>query len=204
MAKLLGLFATIPLLALATWAQAETPRQKPVPTKPVADARPKKDCKASGSLLSAMNCVTKRIEGAGGSGKKKPDSASSTDKKTGITTKSVENPDGSRTVTKTDREGNVLSKKTLGKSPASASSTDKKTGITTKSVRNPDGTRTVTETDKDGNVLSRERVGKAPDSASSTVLKTGETNTSVANPDGFRTVTTTDKAGNILSRERVR
>ena len=170
----------------------------------VAEAEPKKDCKPGGGLLGAMNCVTKRIEGAGGSGAKTPDSASSTDTNAGTTTTSVKNPDGSRTVTKTDKDGNVLSKKTVRKSPTSASSTDKKTGVTTTSVRNPDGTRTVTKTDKDGNVLSRERVGKSPDSASSTVLNTGETTKSVANPDGSRTVTITDKDGNVLSREKVR
>jgi len=174
---------------------------------PVAEAKPKKDCKAGG-LVGAMNCVTKRIEGAGGSGArtagKPPDSARSTDKNTGVTTTSVKNPDGTRTVTRTDRNGNVLSKKTVSKSPASASSTDRKTGVTTKSVRNPDGTRTVTKTDKDGNVLSRETVGNSPDSASSTGLKTKVTIKSVANPDGSRTVTTTGKDGIVLSREKVR
>ncbi|GBE42946.1 hypothetical protein BMS3Bbin10_01017 [bacterium BMS3Bbin10] len=127
-------------------------------------------------------------------------SASSTDNKTGVTTKSVKNPDGTRTVTKTDKDGNVLSKETVGKSPASASATDTKTGITTKSVRNPDGTRTVTRTDKDGNVLSKETVGKSPDSASSTDTKTGITTKSVKNPDGTRTVTKTDKNGEVISR----
>ena len=91
--------------------------------------------------------------------KRKPQtSANSTDKNTGITTTSVRNPDGTRTVAKTDRDGNILSTESVGKSPASASSTDKNTGITTTSVRNPDGTRTVTETDKDGTILSREKL----------------------------------------------
>ena len=177
--------------------------------KPVAEANPKtkKEC-TGGGLVGAMNCVTKRIEGAGGTGAKTPGrvptSASSTDKNTGETTTSVKNPDGTRTITKTDKDGNVLSTKTVGKGPASASSTDRKTGITTKSVRNPDGTRTVTKTDKDGNILSRERTGKVPDIASSTETKSLKTTTSVANPDGSRTVTTTDKDGNVLSRERVR
>jgi hypothetical protein len=183
-------------------------RNAPGPVRPVAEAKPRKDCKSSGGLVGAMNCVTKRIEGAGGSGAKTPDkpsdSASSTDKNTGVTTTSVKNPDGTRTVTRTGKDGKVLSEEKVGKSPTSASSTDRKTGVTTKSVRNPDGTRTVTKTDKDGNILSRERVGKSPDSASSTVLKTQVTTKSVANPDGSRTVTTTDKDGNVLSREKVR
>ncbi|MEH6727384.1 MAG: hypothetical protein V7703_14570 [Hyphomicrobiales bacterium] len=44
-------------------------------------------------------------------GKKTSTSASSIDPNSGITTTSVANPDGSRTVTKTDAEGNVLSRK---------------------------------------------------------------------------------------------
>ncbi len=190
--------------AKSLYQQYKNIGKDPSPAKPVARAEPKNDCKPGGGLVSAMNCVTKRIEGAGGSGAKTPDSAGSTDANTGTTTTSVKNPDGSRTVTKTDKDGNVLSKERVGKAPASASSIDKKTGITTKSVRNPDGTRTVTKTDRDGNVLSREKVGKSPDSASSTKLNTGEKITSVANPDGSRTVTKTDKDGNVLSREKVR
>ena len=178
--------------------------KRPSPIKPLAQAKPKKVCKRGGGLLGAMNCITERIEGVGGSDDKTPDSARSTDANAGTTTTSVKNSDGSRTVTKTDKDGNVLSKETVGKSPATASSTDKKTGITTKSVRNPDGTRTVTKTDMDGNLLSREKVGKSPDSASSTEMNTGKTITSVANPDGSRTVTKTDKDGNVLSREKGR
>jgi len=174
------------------------------PVRPVAEVKPNKDCKSSGGLLGAMNCVTERIEGAGGSGNKTPNSASSTDTNTETITTSVKNADGTRTVTKTDKNGKVLSEETVGKSPAFASSTDRKTGVTTKSVRNPDGTRTITKTDKDGIVLSKETVGKAAASASSTDLKTNVTIKSVANPDGSRTVTTTGKDGIVLSREKVR
>jgi len=85
-------------------------------------------------------------------------SASSTDLNTGEITTSVKNPDGSRTVTKTDKDGKLLSSKTIRKSPASASSTDPNTGETTTSVANPDGSRTVTKADAEGNVLSREKV----------------------------------------------
>ena len=85
-------------------------------------------------------------------------SASSTDLNTGETTTSVKNPDGSRTVTITDKDGDILSAKTISKSPASASSTDLNTGETTTSVANPDGSRTITKTDAEGNVLSREKV----------------------------------------------
>ncbi len=172
MAKFVGLFLTIALFAWSMVAAADGHQQrpgqieeanggpaktlKPTPAKPVVVAEAKRKCKGGG-LVGAMECVTKEIEGAGSEAGKKPDSASSTDPETGITTKSVQNPDGTRTVTKTDKHGKVLSKETVGKEPASASSTDPKTGITTKSVRNPDGTRTVTKTDAQGNVLSREK-----------------------------------------------
>jgi hypothetical protein len=128
------------------------------PTGPVANANPNKDCKSSGGLLGAVNCVTERIEGAGGSGAKTPSSASSTDRKTGITTTSLKNPDGTRTVTKTDKNGKLISRVIVDKSPDSASSTDLRTKVTIKSVANPDGSRTVTTTDKNGTVLSRKRV----------------------------------------------
>ena len=59
---------------------------------------------------------------------------------------------------KTDKDGNIISKETVGKSPDSASSTDNNSGITTTSVLNPDGTRTVITTDKDGNVITTEIV----------------------------------------------
>jgi len=39
-----------------------------------------------------------------------PASMSSPDRKTGVTTAIVKNPDGSRTITKTDRDGNILSR----------------------------------------------------------------------------------------------
>lgn len=174
----------------------------------LADAKSEKDCKSSGGLIGAMDCVTKRIEGTDttdvDSPKIPPASASSNEKNTGITTTSVRNADGTRTITKTDKDGKVLSKETVGKSAASASSTDPNTGITTTSKRNADGTRTVTRTDKDGIVLSRKTVGNSPASASSTDLNTKVTIKSVANPDGSRTVTKTDKDGKILSREKVR
>ena len=81
----------------------------PSPVKPVAQTKPKKVCKRGGGLLGAMNCITERIEGVGGSDDKTPDSARSTDPNAGNTTTSVKNSDGSRTVTKTDKDGNVLS-----------------------------------------------------------------------------------------------
>ena len=163
-------------------------------------------CKGGG-LVGAINCITKQIdevgEKPGKEANKAPSSASANDKKSETTMTSVRNPDGTRTVTKTDKNGKVLSKKIVGKSPASASSTDTTTGVTTKSVRNPDGTRTVTKTDKNGNILSKKVVGKEPTSASATDSKTGITTKSIRNHDGTRTVTKTDRHGNVLSRETV-
>lgn len=136
---------------------------------------------------------------------KGPATAGLTDPKTGITTTSVDNPDGSRTVTRTDRDGKVLSTEVVpAKSAATASSTDTKTGITTTSVDNPDGSRTVTRTDRDGKVLSTEIVpakGAGPTIASSTDPETGITTTSIGNPDGSHTVTRTDRDGKVLSTE---
>jgi hypothetical protein len=169
MTKFTGIFLTIALFAISMVTTAAGHQQKPgqiedagssseiglkpALAKPVLLAQAKKKCKGGG-LVGAMECVTEQIEGAG----KEPASASSTAPKTGVTTKSEQNPDGTRTVTKTDKDGKLISKETVGKEPASASSTDPETGVTTKSVRNPDGTRTVTKTDAQGNILSREKV----------------------------------------------
>lgn len=129
-----------------------------------------------------------------------PSSASSSDADTGVTTTSVRNADGSRTVTLTDASGNVLDTHVVpAKAPVSASATDPATGITTKSVRNDDGSRTVTRTDADGNVLSSHSVpATAPDQASATD-QAGTTSRAVRNPDGSRTVTITDADGKVLS-----
>jgi len=184
--------------------RAETLHLKYEKTKTVlSPMRLARACKSSGGLLGAMDCVTKKIDEAGSTPSKSP-SASSTEKQTGVTTTSKSNPDGTHTITKTDKDGNLLSKEKVGPQPASASSTDTSTGVTTTSVRNPDGSRTVTKTDKDGNLLSKEKVGPQPASASSTDTSTGITTTSVRNPDGSRTVTKTDKDGNVISREKAR
>ena len=80
-------------------------------------------------------------------------SASMTDPATGITTTSQGNPDGSRTVTKTDADGNVISEERMparGEGLPSASSYDPKTGVTTTSQGNADGSRTVTKSEEVG------------------------------------------------------
>ncbi len=186
------------------------------------------ECSAFGGLTGAMDKISKEIDGgeSADSGKatkaqptappakqkqpprgKDASSVSSYDPKTGITTKSQENPDGSRTVTKTDKDGNVISKKTQpprGKGTSSASSYDRESRITTKSQGNPDGSRTVTKTDKDGNVISKKTQpprGKGTPSASSYDPETGITTKSQGNPDGSRTVIKTDRDGNIISHK---
>lgn len=100
------------------------------PAGPVAEAKPKNDCKPGSGLAGAANCVTERIEGAG----TPPDSAPPTIK-----------------------NGNQGPKRNKDRSPAYASSTDPDTGETITSVGNPDGSRTVTKTDKYGNILSKEK-----------------------------------------------
>jgi len=96
----------------------------------------------------------------------------STDPTTGVKTTSVGNADGSRDVTTTDKDGNVIDKRTEG-GPADpktdtksdsdpimeGTSTDPVTGVTTTSVGNPDGTRTVTRTDASGLELDRRILG---------------------------------------------
>ncbi len=219
MAKFVGLFLTTALFVTPVITPANGHRQqpaqikeagggsesglKPARTKPILVAGAKRKCKGGG-LAGAMECVAEEIEQAGSEPGKKPASASSTDPKTGVTTKSEQGQGGKRTVTKTDKKGKTLSKETVGKEPASASSTDPETGITTTSVRNPGGTRTVTKTDKHGKVISKKVVGKEPASASSTDPETGITTTSKQNPGGTRTITKTDAQGNILSREKAR
>ena len=94
---------------------------------------------------------------------KKLPSASATDRRTGVTTTSRGNVDGSRTITVTDRDGRVLrtervegkkkaekkadkkKDKKVAKKPGRswASAYDRDTGTRTTSIGNGDGTRTV-------------------------------------------------------------
>lgn len=146
------------------------------------------------------NGRTAKAEGKDQKAPGKQSSVSSSDAESGVTTTSVRNADGSRTVTVTDASGKVLDTHVVpARAPASASATDPATGITTKSVRNDDGSRTVTRTDADGSVLSSHVVpATAPDEASATD-QAGTTTRSVRNPDGSRTVTVTDSSGKALS-----
>jgi len=134
-------------------------------------------------------------------------SARSYDPKTGITTVSQEQFDGSRTVTKMDKKGNVISSETVPppeKRLPSASTRDPKTGIATTSQANPDGSHTITRTDKNGKLISKTTEptpGKSLPSITAYDPATGITTTSQGNPDGSRTVTQTDQDGNMLSQE---
>ena len=86
----------------------------------------------------------------------RPATATATDPRTGITTRSVRNDDGSRTITRTDAAGKVLSTEVVARQGAAAASARDDAGNTTRSVRNADGSRTVTITDAAGNVISTE------------------------------------------------
>ncbi len=74
--------------------------------------------------------------------------ASATNTETGVTTTSVANPDGTRTVTTSTPGDGVAGPSEPAAPDASAgdfaSSTNPETGVTTTSVANPDGTHTVT------------------------------------------------------------
>jgi hypothetical protein len=131
-------------------------------------------------------------------------SGSSRNPETGVTTTSVRNADGSRTVTVTGADGKVIETHQVpANPPASRSVTDRAPGVTTTSVRNEDGSRTVTRTGADGKVLSSHVVpAHAPAQASATDAA-GTTVRSVRNADGSRTVTTTDAGGRVLSTETV-
>lgn len=90
--------------------------------------------------------------------RKKLPSASSTERRSGVTTTARGNADGSRTNTRTNRNGRVLDERTGRPDPRpSMSSTDRNTGVTTTVRTNPDGSRTVTKTNRKGRVISEQR-----------------------------------------------
>ena len=107
--------------AKSLYQQYKNIDKAPSPAKPVASVEPKKDCKPGGGLVGGINCATERIDPpdtVNPIGNRRPRRnndgspafASSTDPSTGETITSVGNPDGSRTVTKTDKDGNILSR----------------------------------------------------------------------------------------------
>lgn len=91
----------------------------------------------------------------------KAPSASSTAPETGITTESRGNPSGSRTVTRTDKQGNILSEEIIpaGPRPFSASAFDPETRVTTSIVKQPDGKALLTQTGENGKILNQKIVG---------------------------------------------
>ena len=131
---------------------------------------------------------------AGGSG---PAIASSTDPETGITTTSARQPDGSRVVTQTDADGNVISSTVFppaGSEPAFASSFDPKTGVMTTATEGADGERVVTTTEK----VSADGVDKIVETDNR-----GNRTETVLNPDGTTgTITEKDANGNTRTITR--
>jgi antitoxin component YwqK of YwqJK toxin-antitoxin module len=117
--------------------------------------------------------------------------ARSTDPETGITTTSNSRPDGSRVVTKTDKDGNVIESSVYppdGTEPAFASSVDPETGVMTTSVTAADGTRTVTKTET--------IKGDGFDKIVETDDRGNRTETIVPADGGAPTITETDADGN--------
>ena len=117
-----------------------------------------------------------------------------TDKNSGITTTTTINDDGSKTVVRTDKDGNIVSEDHIvGDGSVTAGSATQSIGIKTTSISNPDGSRTIIKTDKNGKFISKEEIppkGQRLASASSTDTNTGVTTTSRENPDGSRTTST--------------
>ena len=128
--------------------------------------------------------------------------ASSTDPSTGITTKSVQNADGSRTVTQTASDGTLISSRTVpprGKRTPSASSTDKKTGIKITAKGNRKGSRTVIVTDRFGHFISRRVVPMKPVTfITSTCTKTGKKKKVTCNKNGSRTIRHYNPYGTVI------
>lgn len=100
-------------------------------------------------------------------------SASSTDPATGVTTTSVGQADGSRVVTKTDRDGNVISQERMPAAGAPRPGaggprapiptdvrTDPDSGITTTVYDDGAGGEIRVYTDRNGNEIGRGRVSK--------------------------------------------
>ncbi len=128
------------------------------------------------------------------------------DPQTGNVTQGVLNPDGSKTITEMDKNGNVVGTRTVppaGQSLPSGSAFDPSTGITTAVQGNADGSRTITKTDADGKVIEKRTEPKSkPGSASASAYdpSTGMTTSVVKNADGTRTVTKTDSSGKVLEQ----
>ena len=90
------------------------------------------------------------------------------------TTTTTRNPDGSVTVTKTDR----------------------RTGTITETTQNPDGSRTVVETKKDGTVTTR-KIDKAGNKAETIAKPDGSSTVIVEQKDGTTATVTTSAASRV-------
>jgi hypothetical protein len=134
--------------------------------KAIREALPKyeKEIRAMGGEVPKVEPAAEgapRVEAPQGAPEEAPKAqpwASSTDPKTGITTTSQGNPDGSRTITKTDSQGNEVSRETVpppGKSTPSVSTTDPATGETTTIEGLKGGGTVTTKTDASGKQTSK-------------------------------------------------
>ena len=129
-------------------------------------------------------------------------SASSYNPGNGVTTTSTRNPDGSYTISRTDRAGRTTRQVRPAREPASASTRDRDSGATTSSRRNPDGSHTITRTDRNGRSTSHVRPASEPASASCHDSGSGASTSSRRNPDGSHTITETDGRGCSSTRNR--
>jgi len=130
---------------------------------------------------------------------------SATDTGTGVTTTVYKNPDGSRTVTKTDTSGREIGREEIPvREPGSISG----------STRNPDGTITeyekkpgknpvVTKKDAKGKVISKREILPEPVGGSAFDPKTKVTTAVLVNPDGSHTITKTGSDGKVIEKVTV-
>ncbi|HTL71363.1 MAG TPA: hypothetical protein VL404_08750, partial [Candidatus Eisenbacteria bacterium] len=126
------------------------------------------------------------------------------DPKTGGSTTTYYNPDGTRKVVKKDKDGHVLSEEFYppgSDKPDVVKTKDPETGETTTTVTNKDGSKDVLVTNSDGFLVGETHVGGPRPSASVYDPESGNTTSSVRNPDGSRTIKTTDPDGNLISTE---
>ncbi|MFC1589893.1 hypothetical protein ACFL42_00210 [Candidatus Omnitrophota bacterium] len=136
--------------------------------------------------------------------------SSNVDLNTGIASMVKVRADGSRAVTKTDSDGNLVSMEVFPKGsniPTITKYTDPDTRITTTTIMNEDGSKTVHKVNEIGMTVSKDTIPapapkvRMPASATSIDPVTGMRTTSSRNPDGSKTIVVTGKDGNLLSEK---
>lgn len=185
---------------------------------------------AFGGLTGALEDVTKKVQGDDASGDNsaapvesvshaefapsaeptesatKEDGDTTVDPETGIATTVKTHSDGSRTVTKKDKDGRLISEEIFqaGKDkPEVVKTVDPVTGNTTTQVFDKDGTKSTIVTNSEGFLVSEKYTKPEAPQASLYDPDTGVTTSSVKNPDGSRTVTKKDKDSHVVSEERM-